>query len=66
MIEMALAEPIRQDIVEIDVVIDDASGDTECPDCHTALTQYYDWDILQYVCENCGTELEQASFRQGY
>lgn len=62
---MALAEPIRQDIAENDEVID-SSGETDCPDCHAAMRQYYDWDNLQYVCENCGTELEHASSRQGY
>ena len=63
MIEMALAEPVRQEVVEKHVIIESVS-DKECPDCHTIMTQYSDWDVLQFVCENCGTEL--ARFSQGY
>ena len=24
-----------------------------CPDCYDAMIRFYDWDTIQYRCENC-------------
>lgn len=26
----------------------------DCPDCSDTMLEFYDWDKMKYVCENCG------------
>ena len=26
----------------------------ECPDCYDTVLEFYDWDKIKYLCENCG------------
>jgi len=25
-----------------------------CPDCSDTMIEFYDWDKMKYLCENCG------------
>lgn len=26
----------------------------DCPDCFDTMLEFYDWDKMKYLCENCG------------
>lgn len=42
--------------------LDEGSDLSECPDCQGELTQYYDWDTVNYRCENCGILISNEAF----
>jgi uncharacterized protein (DUF983 family) len=33
----------------------------ECPDCQSSITEFYTWDKVRYVCENCGILINEST-----
>ncbi|GEM_PF-3214048 len=64
---IADTETIIDNIIELTSISEhphqlEGSDLSQCPDCQTELTEYYDWDVVKYICENCGILINNLAF----